>query len=91
MIARRLFVPGLASVAVVLALHASLTARQPQSVAAAMRGGTPAGAAAQAQQQARFRALPDAKAVETWHRYFTKSPHPATSARTKLVKSAPRR
>ncbi len=50
-----------------------------------MRGFSPAGAAAERQFEERFRALPAPESIRTWHRYFTKSPHPATSPRTKEI------
>lgn len=56
-----------------------------QDAPAAMRGYSPAAAAAQRQLEARFRALPSADSIRRFHREFTKSPHPATSARTKEI------
>ena len=53
--------------------------------AAAMRGYSPAAAETQRQTEARFRALPVAASIREWHRYFTRTPHPATSARTKEI------
>ena len=50
-----------------------------------MRGYTLAGAAAQRAIEARFRALPAADSIRSWHREFTKSPHVATSPRTKEI------
>ncbi len=50
-----------------------------------MRGFTAARAAAQRQLEARFRALPSSDSIRDFHREFTKSPHPATSARTKEI------
>ncbi len=50
-----------------------------------MRGFSPAGAATERQVEARFRALPAPDSIRTWHRYFTRSPHPATSPRTKEI------
>lgn len=50
-----------------------------------MRGFTAEAAAAQRALEARFTALPDAAAIERWHREFTRTPHPATSARTKEI------
>lgn len=50
-----------------------------------MRGFTAAGAAVERRVEARFRALPSADAIRTWHREFTKAPHVATSPRTKEI------
>ena len=70
-----------------VALGAALAARQTGAPGTGepMRGYSPAGAAAARVVEGRFRALPSADAIRTWHRYFTKSPHPATSARTKEI------
>ncbi len=51
----------------------------------AMRGYSPAAAAAQRQTEERLRALPTPDSIRAWHRYLTKTPHPATSARTKEI------
>jgi N-acetylated-alpha-linked acidic dipeptidase len=50
-----------------------------------IRGFTAAGTDAQRALEVRFRALPSAAAIGQWHRYFTREPHPATSARTKEI------
>ncbi len=71
------------SALIALLLAPGLTARQ--AVPAAMRGYTLAGAAAQRDVEARFRALPSADAIRVWHRELTKSPHVATSPRTKEI------
>jgi N-acetylated-alpha-linked acidic dipeptidase len=62
---------------------AALLARQTTSPP--IRGFTAAGATAQRQAESRFRALPQADSIRAFHREFTKSPHPATSARTKEI------
>jgi N-acetylated-alpha-linked acidic dipeptidase len=33
----------------------------------------------------RFEALPESESIREWHRYFTREPHPATSARTEEI------
>ena len=70
-------------VACLAAAGASLPAQQPAPPA--MRGFTAASAAAERQMETRFRALPQADSIRAFHREFTKSPHPATSARTKEI------
>ncbi len=91
MIAVRRFAFLVAAVAVctVFSSGADVTARQPASDQTArpepMRGYSPAAAAAQRATEEQFRALPAAESIRVWHRYFTKSPHPATSARTKDI------
>jgi len=57
----------------------------PPPAGPSMRGFTAEAAAAQRALEARFTALPDAAAIERWHREFTRTPHPATSARTKEI------
>ena len=59
--------------------------QDPPAPAPPMRGYSPAGSAAQRAFEERFRALPAPESIRTWHRYFTKSPHPATSPRTKEI------
>lgn len=66
-----------------LTAGAGLTARQ--APPAAMRGYTLAGTTAQRAVETRFRALPSADAIRVWHRELTKSPHVATSPRTKEI------
>jgi N-acetylated-alpha-linked acidic dipeptidase len=56
-----------------------------QAASAAMRGYTLAGTSAQRDVETRFRALPSADAIRAWHRELTKSPHVATSPRTKEI------
>ncbi len=72
-----------------LAVGGAVAARQGRAPSAdatpPMRGFSPAGALAERQVEARFRALPAPESIRTWHRYFTKSPHPATSPRTKEI------
>jgi N-acetylated-alpha-linked acidic dipeptidase len=68
------------------ALSPSMVARQIALPAGQpMRGYSPAAAAAQRQTEERLRALPTPDSIRTWHRYLTKTPHPATSARTKEI------
>lgn len=78
-----------AAVAVALGADARPAARQTPArtpaPARAMRGYTAAGAIAQRQVETRFRALPAADSIRAWHREFTKSPHVATSPRTKEI------
>ncbi|MGE0362820.1 MAG: transferrin receptor-like dimerization domain-containing protein [Vicinamibacterales bacterium] len=57
----------------------------PRPAGPPMRGFTADGAAAQRALEARFTAMPDAAAIERWHREFTQVPHPATSPRTKEI------
>ena len=65
---------------------AGLTAQPaPQTPPAAMRGYTLAGTTAQRDVETRFRSLPSADAIRAWHRELTKSPHVATSPRTKEI------
>jgi len=66
-----------------LAIGQGLAARQPAP--AAMRGYSAAAAAAERDVETRFRALPSADAIRVWHRELTKSPHVATSPRTKEI------
>ncbi|HUU33685.1 MAG TPA: hypothetical protein VMW48_06450 [Vicinamibacterales bacterium] len=69
-------------------LGSALAARQtpPASPASPpMRGYSPAAAAAQRQVEERLRALPAPESIRAWHRYFTRTPHPATSPRTKEI------
>jgi len=73
---------ALLATVVTLGTGAQPAARQ---AAPSMRGYTLAGAAAQRDIEARFRALPAADSVRAWHREFTKSPHVATSPRTKEI------
>jgi len=70
-------------VACLVAAGASLLARQ--GPPPPMRGFTAAGAAAERRMESRFRALPQPDSIRAFHREFTKSPHPATSARTKEI------
>ncbi len=70
-------------VACLAAAGASLPAQQPAPPP--MRGFTAAGAAAERQMETRFRALPQPDSIRAFHREFTKSPHPATSARTREI------
>ncbi len=70
-------------VACLIAAGASLLARQ--GPPPPMRGFTAAGAAAERRVESRFRALPQPDSVRAFHREFTKSPHPATSGRTKEI------
>ena len=69
--------------ACLVAMGASLLARQASPPP--MRGFTAAGAAAERRVESRFRALPQPDSIRAFHREFTKSPHPATSARTKEI------
>ena len=69
--------------ACLVAMGASLLARQASPPP--MRGFTAAGAAAERRVESRFRALPQPDSIRGFHREFTKSPHPATSARTKEI------
>ena len=57
----------------------------PPAAPTPMRGYSPAGAAVQRQVEERLRALPTPDSIRVWHRYFTKTPHPATSVRTKEI------
>jgi len=59
--------------------------QDPPAPAPPMRGYSSAAAAAQRTTEERFRALPAPESIRTWHRYFTRSPHPATSPRTKEI------
>jgi N-acetylated-alpha-linked acidic dipeptidase len=68
---------------IALAFGSGLAARQ--APPAAMRGYTLAGTAAEREVETRFRALPSAEAIRAWHRELTKSPHVATSPRTKEI------
>ena len=55
--------------------------------AQAMRGYTPARAAAQRETERAFQALPSADRITEWPRYFTSVPHPAsTTSRLKTVR-----
>ncbi|MGD9905211.1 MAG: transferrin receptor-like dimerization domain-containing protein [Vicinamibacterales bacterium] len=60
-------------------------AAPPAAAVAPIRGFTPAAAATERALEARFTALPDAEAIRRWHREFTRTPHPATSARTREI------
>ena len=75
------------AVAVILTVVAVLVAARPsaQEAPPGIRGFTPGGAAAQRAVEGRFRELPDAGSVKAWHRYFTASPHTATSPRTREI------
>ena len=88
-IRRCAFLVAAVAVYVVCSRGAEVAARQPAAAqpgpAGPMRGYSPAAAAAQRQTEDRFRALPSAESIGTWHRYFTKTPHPATSPRTKEI------
>ncbi len=75
----------LAAVAAVVALSAGAQPAARQTPAPPMRGYSAAGALAQREFETRFRALPAAESIRTWHREFTKSPHVATSPRTKEI------
>ena len=91
MIARRrtAFLVAAVAACTVFSRGATVTARQPASAQSVpvvpMRGYSPAAAAAQRQTEDRFRALPQPESIRTWHRYFTTTPHPATSPRTKEI------
>lgn len=74
-----------AAVCALIALTAGPGVSARQSPPAAMRGYTLAGSAAQRDVETRFRALPSADAIRGWHRELTKSPHVATSPRTKEI------
>jgi N-acetylated-alpha-linked acidic dipeptidase len=74
-----------APVVALLAVLAAACARPPAPAAPPIRGFTPDAAAAERALEARFTAMPDAAAIERWHREFTRTPHPATSARTKDI------
>ena len=79
---------GVLAAVVVLTVAVVSATRNAQSAAptaAPMRGYSPAAAATERQTEARFRALPVAASIREWHRYFTRTPHPATSARTKEI------
>src|SRR5262245_47219379 len=52
---------------------------------APIRGFPPASVATERAFERRFREQLDSRSIETWHRYFTSKPHPATSARTKEI------
>lgn len=56
-----------------------------QATTSPIRGFSATAATAQRQLEARFRALPSADGIRTWHREFTKAPHVATSPRTKEI------
>ncbi|MEZ5293308.1 MAG: M28 family metallopeptidase [Vicinamibacterales bacterium] len=64
---------------------ASTPPAAPGAGTAGMLGYTASGAAAQRDVETRFRALPDAASIQTWHREFTREPHVATSPRTKAI------
>ena len=51
----------------------------------AIGGFTLAATATQRALETRFRALPEAAAIERWHRYLTGEPHVATSPRTREI------
>lgn len=53
--------------------------------APSMIGYTAAGAAAERAVEERLRARPDSESIRAWHRELTKSPHVATSPRTKEI------
>ena len=50
-----------------------------------MRGFSPPAAAAQRAVERRLREGLSPDSIETWHRYFTAKPHPATSPRTREI------
>ncbi len=76
---------GLAALCAGAIAAARQTAPPPAPVPMPMRGYSPAGAIAQRRIEARLRALPSADAIRVWHREFTKTPHVATSPRTKEI------
>lgn len=76
-------VRSLLVVACLVAAGGSLLARQ--AAPPPMRGFSATSAAAERQVESRFRALPQPESIRAFHREFTKSPHPATSARTKVI------
>ena len=76
---RRLFAAAL------LALAALGSALSSQTAVPELRGFTPARAAAQHDLEQAFQAMPSAGRITEWHRYFTSTPHPATSPRTKAI------
>ena len=82
LLARTTWVGALCAL-IALAFASGLAARQ--APPAAMRGYTLAGTSAQRDVETRFRALPSADAIRAWHRELTKSPHVATSPRTKEI------
>ncbi len=74
---------GLALVGTVLAaLPALMEAQTEPSVAAAkpILGFSPAHALAQHRFEEQFQSLPSPEAARSWHREFTRAPHPAASA-----------
>jgi N-acetylated-alpha-linked acidic dipeptidase len=50
-----------------------------------LRGYARSSVVAERAFERRFREQLDSRSIETWHRYFTAKPHPATSARTKEI------
>ncbi len=76
---------ALVALTLAAAVGCSPTPTAPAVSAVSIRGFTAAGADAQRALETRFRALPTAAAIEQWHRYFTREPHPATSPRTKEI------
>ncbi|MCC6992896.1 MAG: M28 family metallopeptidase [Acidobacteria bacterium] len=82
LLARTTWVGALCAL-IALAFASGLAARQ--APPAAMRGYTLTGTSAQRDVETRFRALPSADAIRAWHRELTKSPHVATSPRTKEI------
>ena len=83
------FLVAAVAVSTVFSRGTAVTARQPAAAQPVspgpMRGYSPAAAAVQRAIENRFRALPAAESIRVWHRYFTKTPHPATSPRTKEI------
>jgi N-acetylated-alpha-linked acidic dipeptidase len=85
---RRAALPAGVCAVLLLAFDAGSAQRTPAPPPAAtppMRGFSPGGARAERDLETRFRAIPAAGAIETWHRYFTREPHPATSPRTREI------
>lgn len=81
----RFAVLAVAAAALMAARHTPLAARQTPAPAAPLRGFAAVGSAVERDVEARFRALPSSDSVRTFHRELTKSPHPATSPRTKEI------
>src|SRR5262245_60100408 len=77
---------GISALLGVLLAGAAAWPSAPDGASAAPIRGFPADrVAAERTFERRFREQLDSRSIETWHRYFTSKPHPATSARTKEI------